>query len=172
MTTNAQKLREMFERFWSYLTGSTDFIQLGLHPFAVVLGDPMPVLGDGSIPADALPAFFVERMSPAPSRAESDNYASQRVRSFTVECAAVYPSIVPHQAQAGFDAMSAVMTMEDILGSYAARNGGIAGSPQVDDFEFVPGEVEAVPSVNNQQVVMYWVGRFSVRLDKLIQYAR
>lgn len=171
MTTNVEVLEKMFRTFWDYLTQAPDFVALGVKKFSQVDGTLLPVLSDNSIPATALPTFYVERFVPTSPRGDRDDAARQRIKAFEVHCSFIYANPTVAQAHAGFRALAAAMTAEDILNTESARLGGLAGSDGVDDFYFTPGECEAVPSVSNSQIVVLWVSRFTVTLEKQITYA-
>lgn len=170
MTTNAQVFAGMVESFWDFVTESPEFAALELHGFASFRGEILPVLEDGTIAATDLPAFYVERFVKVKSGDPRDDSYQQKTKAVEVHCAIVFSGDVIGQADAAFRALASVDTIEDVICSDSARNGGLAGTTYVDDYDFADGDTEAVPSVSNAQMVMFWVSRFVVTLRKQITY--
>ncbi len=172
MTTNAKALQDMFDECWNYLTGHGDFAALGVKTFNGIRGETISIGQDNSISALDLPAFVLERPRNLYSAANRDDSAKQRVLKYALDFAFIFPAESSAQANPAYRAMNAELVAEDILGADAARLGGLAGSPGVDDYEVIPGETDSVPSISNDRLILYWVSRFTVVLTKQITFAQ
>lgn len=164
--SNADALRAMFTTFWDFLTQAPEFARLGVQAFNMLEGKVLPVAKDGTIATSDLPAFAIERVRNLSKDSERDDGARQRILKYGVDCIFVFRADEP--GATAYDAMSAELVAEDVILSESARLGGLSGSPGVDDYELIPGETTEIPSVQNEQIVMFWVSRFSVVLSKQV----
>jgi hypothetical protein len=171
VTPNAKVIEDMVRGFLDYLTAAPEFAELGVKTFNQLEGKMLPVGADGSIEAPALPAFVLERASNASPAAARDDGATTRTVRLVLDCFFVFGAGAAGQAPESYRAIIAGMTAQDLCCSESARLGGLVGSPYIDDAEFIPGDTEAVPSMSNNRLVLYWVSRFKVVIAKQIRFA-
>lgn len=171
MTTNAAVLENAYAAWLTYVTTHADFLALGCKVFSAPSGSPIPLREDGSLGTTEIPAFYVETCRPKWSDWENDNSRRQYLLEIEVSGGLLYTSTSTASPNPVFAAAAALLTLCDVLGSSTAQQGALAGTANIDDYDFSPGDVIPVIDKSNPRLVRYWDAQFSVTLKKLVTFA-